>query len=161
MRKALTQPLLCPHSSSRPRAVRIRYTILLNLHKWRLFRATGFPNVVKVQHLMFEGSRFVSSTSYTMATPYKAQQLMFEGSHVVKQLIWDGSCLRHTVTLIHSPGMRCCRMYSSGKALLFGDDFASDPVTRTLGICLRIFSGGQLDLDLQAFSQVNIWSPVF
>ncbi len=48
-----------------------------------------------------------------------------------------------------------CRMYSSSKALVFGDDFASDPVTRTLGICLHIFSGGQLDVDLQAFSQVT------
>lgn len=35
-----------------------------------------------------------------------------------------------------------------------GEDFTSDPVTRTLGICIRIFSGGQLLVDLQSFSQV-------
>ena len=41
-----------------------------------------------------------------------------------------------------------------------GEDFTSDPVTRTLGICIRIFSGGQLLVDLQSFSQVA-YKPLY
>lgn len=61
----------------------------------------------------------------------------------------------------------CCpplhRMFFSVKALVFGEDFASDPVSRALGFCLRSFSKGRLTLNLQLFSQVarppcgNLW----
>lgn len=46
-------------------------------------------------------------------------------------------------------------MITSSKALVFGEDFTSDPVNRLLGICLLVFSGGQLKVDLQIFSQVR------
>lgn len=47
------------------------------------------------------------------------------------------------------------RMLSSSKALAFGEDFTTDPVSRMLGICLLIFSGGQLRVDLQLVAQVR------
>lgn len=46
-------------------------------------------------------------------------------------------------------------MYTCVKALLIGEDFASDPVTRSLRLGLRLFSGGQLDVNIQSFSQVS------
>lgn len=69
--------------------------------------------------------------------------------------------LTSTATCV--PGMKyqswsnvchCHRMFSSGKALAFGEDFTTDPVSRMLGIGLLVFSGGQLRVDLQMFSQV-------
>lgn len=39
------------------------------------------------------------------------------------------------------------------KALIFGEDFSSDPVSKTLGFGLRLFSGGALSLDVHLFSQ--------
>jgi len=45
------------------------------------------------------------------------------------------------------------RMFASTKALVVGEDTSSDPVSRTLGFVLRIFSGGALILDVAAFSQ--------
>ena len=44
-------------------------------------------------------------------------------------------------------------MFASVKALLFGEDTSSDPVTRTLGFVLRLFSGGHLAIDVRQVSQ--------
>ena len=46
------------------------------------------------------------------------------------------------------------RMFFSVKALMFGEDFTTDPVSKALGFCLRSFSKGRLTLNLQLFSQV-------
>ena len=48
----------------------------------------------------------------------------------------------------------CHRMLFSAKALMFGEDFASDPVSQALGFSLRWFSKGRLTVNLQLFSQV-------
>lgn len=45
------------------------------------------------------------------------------------------------------------RMFASARALLFGEDLSSDPVSKTIGLALRLFSGGALTLDVAAFSQ--------
>ena len=44
-------------------------------------------------------------------------------------------------------------MFASVKALLFGEDKSSDPVSRTLGFVLRLFSGGHLAIDVRQVSQ--------
>ena len=49
-----------------------------------------------------------------------------------------------------------CRMLFSVKALLFGEDFTSDPVSKAIAFCLRSFSRGHLVRNLQMFSQVSI-----
>ena len=46
-------------------------------------------------------------------------------------------------------------MFFSVKALVFGEDFTTDPVSKALGFCLRSFSKGRLALNLQLFSQVR------
>ena len=46
------------------------------------------------------------------------------------------------------------RMYTCIKALLFGEDFALDPVTKSLRLALMLFSGGHINVDIQSFSQV-------
>jgi hypothetical protein len=48
-----------------------------------------------------------------------------------------------------------CRMFFSVKALLYGEDFTSDPVSTAVGFCLRAFSRGRLVVNLQQFSQVD------
>ncbi|CAL8468873.1 g8414 [Coccomyxa elongata] len=45
------------------------------------------------------------------------------------------------------------RMFFSAKALMFGEDFTKDPVSKALGFCLRSFSKGRLVVNLQLFSQ--------
>ena len=40
------------------------------------------------------------------------------------------------------------------RALMFGEDFTSDPVSRVLGYVLRYFSKGHLAVDVQLVSQV-------
>ncbi|KAI7840944.1 hypothetical protein COHA_005374 [Chlorella ohadii] len=45
------------------------------------------------------------------------------------------------------------RMLASSKALIFGEDFSSDPVSKTLGFVLRLFSGGHLRIDVHQVSQ--------
>ncbi|KAI3426358.1 hypothetical protein D9Q98_008730 [Chlorella vulgaris] len=45
------------------------------------------------------------------------------------------------------------RMFASVKALLFGEDMSSDPVSKTLGLVLRVFSGGAVTIDVHTFSQ--------
>ncbi|KAL4421835.1 hypothetical protein ABPG77_001624 [Micractinium sp. CCAP 211/92] len=45
------------------------------------------------------------------------------------------------------------RMFASVRALLFGEDMSSDPVSKTLGFVLRLFSGGHLAMDVHLFSQ--------
>lgn len=40
-------------------------------------------------------------------------------------------------------------MFASTKALVFGEDMSSDPVSRTLGLLLRVFSGGHVQIDVQ------------
>ena len=44
-------------------------------------------------------------------------------------------------------------MLASVKALLVGEDLSSDPVSKTLGFGLRLFSGGALSVDVHALSQ--------
>ena len=55
----------------------------------------------------------------------------------------------------------CCRLYTCIKALLFGEDFALDPVTKSLRLGLRLFSGGHIDVDVQSFSQVSAVGLLF
>ena len=40
-------------------------------------------------------------------------------------------------------------MFASVRALAFGEDTSSDPVSKTLGLLLRAFSGGHVQLDVQ------------
>lgn len=47
-------------------------------------------------------------------------------------------------------------MFFCVKALMFGEDFTSDPVSKALGFCLRSFSKGRLVINLQLFSQVTL-----
>lgn len=42
------------------------------------------------------------------------------------------------------------------KALLFGEDFTSDPVSKAIAFCLRSFSRGHLVRNLEMFSQVSL-----
>ena len=49
-----------------------------------------------------------------------------------------------------------CRMLFSVKALLFGEDFTTDPVSKAIAFCLRSFSRGHLVENLQMFSQVKL-----
>jgi hypothetical protein len=44
-------------------------------------------------------------------------------------------------------------MFASVKALLVGEDLSSDPVSKTLGFVVRLFSGGHLAIDDHLFSQ--------
>lgn len=46
-------------------------------------------------------------------------------------------------------------MVFSVKALLFGEDFTTDPVSKAIAFCLRSFSRGHLVENLQMFSQVS------
>ena len=52
-----------------------------------------------------------------------------------------------------------CRMLFSVKALLFGEDFTTDPVSQAIAFCLRSFSRGHLVENLQMFSQVSPHEP--
>jgi golgi pH regulator len=45
------------------------------------------------------------------------------------------------------------RMFASSRALLFGEDASSDPVSKSLAVILRLSSGGALRIDVAAFSQ--------
>jgi hypothetical protein len=45
------------------------------------------------------------------------------------------------------------KMFSCLKSVLFGEDFTSDPVSRVLGVALRLFSRGSLHLNVKAASQ--------
>ena len=44
-------------------------------------------------------------------------------------------------------------MYTSAKLLLLGEDWTSDPVSRTLGFGLRVFTNGQLTINVPLLSQ--------
>lgn len=45
------------------------------------------------------------------------------------------------------------RMFASLKALLVGEDTSQDPVSKAIGLVLRVFSGGTVKLDVAVFSQ--------
>lgn len=45
------------------------------------------------------------------------------------------------------------RMFASSKALLVGEDTSQDPVSKAIGLILRIFSGGTVTIDVTVFSQ--------
>ena len=46
------------------------------------------------------------------------------------------------------------------RALMFGEDFTSDPVSRVLGYVLHYFSKGHLAINVQLVSQVcGAWPP--
>jgi golgi pH regulator len=45
------------------------------------------------------------------------------------------------------------RMFASTKALVLGEDTSSDPVSRSLGFVVRLFSGGTVKLNVSVFSQ--------
>ena len=49
-----------------------------------------------------------------------------------------------------------CRMYACVRALIFGEDFTSDPVSRALDLALRYFSGGTITLNVPLLSQVGV-----
>ena len=55
------------------------------------------------------------------------------------------------LTLTH----RCCRMYTAMRALVFGENFTSDPVSTILGYGLRYFSHGTLAINVELVSQVQ------
>lgn len=46
-------------------------------------------------------------------------------------------------------------MYSCVRALIFGEDFSSDPVSRALGLLVHLFSGGQVQIDTAVVAQVR------
>ena len=46
-----------------------------------------------------------------------------------------------------------CRMFASTKALIMGEDTSSDPVSRSLGFIVGLFSRGAVKLDVATFSQ--------
>jgi hypothetical protein len=48
-----------------------------------------------------------------------------------------------------------CRMYACVRALIFGEDFTTDPVSQGLGFALRYFSGGAIALNVPLVSQVR------
>lgn len=41
------------------------------------------------------------------------------------------------------------------RALIFGEDFTSDPVSKALGVALRYFSRGSITVDVPLMSQVR------
>ncbi|GAB4817352.1 hypothetical protein N2152v2_004398 [Parachlorella kessleri] len=45
------------------------------------------------------------------------------------------------------------RMFASVKNLLFGEDLSSDPVSRTVGLLLRFFTRGHVNINVPVFSQ--------
>ena len=45
-------------------------------------------------------------------------------------------------------------MYACVRALIFGEDFTTDPVSQGLGFALRYFSGGAIALNVPLVSQV-------
>ena len=49
-----------------------------------------------------------------------------------------------------------CRMYSCVTALIFGEDFSSDPVSRGLGLIVHLFSGGQVQINTAIVAQVSL-----
>lgn len=49
-------------------------------------------------------------------------------------------------------------MYSAVRALVFGEDFSSDPVSRTLGLLLAFCSHGRITFSTHMFSQVTACS---
>ena len=51
--------------------------------------------------------------------------------------------------------MMTCRMYACVRALIFGEDFTTDPVSQGLGFALRYFSGGAIALNVPLVSQVH------
>lgn len=46
------------------------------------------------------------------------------------------------------------RMYACVRALIWGEDFTSDPVSKAVGYALRYFSGGTLTVNVPLMSQV-------
>ena len=48
-----------------------------------------------------------------------------------------------------------CRVYTALRALAFGEDFTSDPVSKILGYGLRYFSRGAVAINVQLISQVR------
>lgn len=46
-------------------------------------------------------------------------------------------------------------MYTAMRALVFGEDFTSDPVSNILGYGLRYFSRGTVAINVQLVSQVR------
>jgi hypothetical protein len=51
-------------------------------------------------------------------------------------------------------------MYACVRALIFGEDFTTDPVSQGLGFALRYFSGGAIALNVPLVSQVCPTSTV-
>ena len=48
-----------------------------------------------------------------------------------------------------------CRMFTSLRALIFGEDFSTDPVSRAISMMLGAFSHGHLVVDVRLLSQAN------
>lgn len=47
------------------------------------------------------------------------------------------------------------RIFTCLRALIFGEDFSSDPVSRVFGLIVHKSSGGQVQLDTAILSQVR------
>ncbi len=47
-------------------------------------------------------------------------------------------------------------MYACVRALIFGEDFTSDPVSKGVGMALHYFSGGRFALNVPLLSQVCV-----
>lgn len=50
-------------------------------------------------------------------------------------------------------------MYACARALVWGEDFTSDPVSKAVGYALQYFSGGTLTINVPLMSQVSTASP--
>ena len=85
----------------------------------------------------------------TGAPPYisaPTPEMHSEGAYAVDM---SAGCLQ-TVLL------GCCRMFASMKNLLFGEDLSSDPVSRTVGLLLRFFTRGHVNINVPVFSQASV-----
>ena len=52
-----------------------------------------------------------------------------------------------------------CRMFTSARALIFGEDFSTDPVSKLISMVLGRFSHGHLVLDVRLLSQAGFLQP--
>lgn len=84
--------------------------------------------------------------------------LIFE-TNLTAYLIFSSFCHSAStpdVLICLIASIACCRMYACVRALIFGEDFTTDPVSRGLGFALRYFSGGAIALNVPLVSQVRV-----
>lgn len=61
----------------------------------------------------------------------------------------------HVYNIIYKLMLATCRIFTCLRALIFGEDFSSDPVSRVLGLIVHKSSRGQVQLDTAILSQVR------